>query len=175
MLPNSQMKSPADGPSFSRAQTLGNGLHRHSTIPPIDVLLACLEGVQRSGKGYRAQCPSCGGTSRKLSLCEGENGAVMMTCFSCHDTPGVLGALGLSLADLYPQRIKDTTPEGRRAARQAFKQSAYGAAVGVLATEATVIEVAAEMIARGEALGDAGMDRVHLASQRIHDAREILQ
>jgi hypothetical protein len=96
---------------------------------PIHTLLARLEGVQRTDKGYRAQCPACGGTSRKLSVCEGDNGAVMMTCFSCHDTPGVLAAIGLTLADLFPERIRDESPAGRRAARQAFKQTAWGAAI----------------------------------------------
>jgi hypothetical protein len=141
---------------------------------PIDTLLVRLEDVQSSGKGYRTQCPACGGTSRKLSVCEGDNGAVMMTCFSCHDTPGVLAAIGLTLADLYPQRIKDTTPEGRRAAQQAFKQSAWGAALGVLAREATVLEVATVMIERREPLASEDIERVHVASQRIHQAQEVL-
>ena len=144
------------------------------TGTPINRLLARLEGVESSGKGYRARCPACGGTSRKLSLCEGDNGAVMMTCFSCHDTPAVLAALGLTLADLYPQRVKDTTPEGRRAAKQAFKQSAWDAALGVLAREATVLEVATVMIERREPLAAEDIERVHIASQRIHQAQEVL-
>lgn len=144
------------------------------TGTPIDTLLVRLEGVQRSGKSYRAQCPSCGGKSRRLSLCEGESGAVMMTCFSCHDTPAVLGALGMTLADLFPARIHDESREGRRAAQQAFKQSAWGAALGVLAREATVLEVATVMIERREPLAAEDIERVHVASQRIHQAQEVL-
>lgn len=183
MLPNPQTRSPHEA-GFGNNNRLGGRVDyaaRTDSRPavhigsPIDTLLACLEGVQRSGKGYRAQCPACGGKSRKLSLSERSDGSVRMTCFRCHDTPAVLAALGLTLADLYPQRIKDSTPEGRRAAQQAFKRSAWGAALGVLAFEATVIEVACTMVRAGEVLGDAGMDRVHVASQRIHDAQEVLQ
>ena len=174
MQPSAQKQNPAGGLGFARSQALGNGLRGHSSATPIDALLGRLEGVQRSGSGYRAQCPSCGGKSRKLSLCEGESGDVMMTCFSCHDTPAVLAALGLTLADLYPQRIKDTTPGGRRAAQQAFKQSAWGAALGVLAREATVVEVATVMIERREPLAPEDIERVHVASQRIHQAQEVL-
>jgi hypothetical protein len=145
------------------------------TGAPIDTLLVRLEGVQRAGKGWRALCPSCGGKSHKLAIAEGDNGAVMMTCFSCHDTPAILAAIGLTRADLFPERIRDESPAGRRAARQAFKESAWGAAIGVLAFEATVIEVACTMVRAGEALGDVGMDRVHVAARRIHDAQEVLQ
>src|ERR1700709_2595118 len=62
---------------------------------PSQNLLSRLDGVQQSGRGWRAMCPACGGTSRKLSVCEGDQGVLLVTCFSCHDTPAVLGAVGL--------------------------------------------------------------------------------
>ena len=71
-----------------------------------------------------------------------------MTCFSCHDTPGILATVGLDLADLFPERIRDDTPEGKRAARQAFKQTAWASALGVLGREATALLAAAGMIER---------------------------
>ena len=139
-----------------------------------DVLLSRLEGVQTSGNGWRARCPCCGGTSRKLSVTEGAGGRVLMTCFSCHDTPGILAAVGLEVADLFPARMKPCTPAEREAARSAAKQGAWGAALGVLAYESTVLEVAAAAILHGESLNDEDGSRVRIASQRIHDARAVL-
>ena len=42
-------------------------------------------------------------------------------------------SLGLEVADLFPQRITDTTPEGRTATREAWRQSGWAAALAVLA------------------------------------------
>lgn len=105
---------------------------------PLQRLLDRLPGVQKSGKGYRSMCPLCGGKSRKLALREGETGAILLHCFSCGDPVGILAAIGLSLADLYPERIRDASPEARRDARQAFKQTAWGAALNILTREATL-------------------------------------
>ena len=143
-------------------------------VSPLDVLLARLEGVQRAGRGYRANCPACGGSSRKLSVCEAEDERVLLHCFAGCLAADVLGAIGLSLVDLYPGRIREPTPEGRRAAHAAFKQSAWSAALGVLAVEATVVEVAAAMIHRSEPLSADDMERIRTASRLIHSAREVL-
>ena len=141
---------------------------------PSALLLSRLEAVTKTGKGWRAMCPACGGKSRKLSVCEGDNGALLVTCFSCHDTPAILAAVGLQMGDLFPERIRDPTPEGRRAAQQAFKQTAWGAALGVVGREAKVISIAAHDLAAGLVLNDTDADRLALAIDRIDTAREVL-
>ncbi|MBB6246185.1 hypothetical protein HDE80_001206 [Rhodanobacter sp. A1T4] len=97
-----------------------------------------------------------------------------MTCFSCHDTPAILDAVGLQMGDLFPERIRDTTPEGRRAAQQAFKQAGWGAALGVVGREAKVISIAAHDLAAGLVLNDTDAERLALAIDRIDTAREVL-
>jgi hypothetical protein len=139
-------------------------------IAPVDIL----RGRLRHVRGSRADCPACG-SHGALSFHQGENGAALVTCFSCHDTPGVLAAVGLELADLFPERIRDDTPDGRRAARQAFKQTAWAAALRVLGREATTLLAAAGMIKRRATLTDHDIERVRIASQRIQQAQEILQ
>jgi hypothetical protein len=142
---------------------------------PVDRLLPRLEGVQKAGSCWRARCPACGGQGRKVSITVGDDGRVLLTCFSCHDTPAVLGAVGLSIADLFPRRVTHaTTPEERRELAQRARESQWAAALGVLAPEAGVIEVAASMIERGAALTADDLARVRLAAQRIHSAREVL-
>jgi hypothetical protein len=84
-------------------------------------------------------------------------------------------ALGLGLPDLFPERIRDTSAEGRREARQAFKQAGWQAALAVLAVEATVVALAADDLLQGRHLGPDEVDRVHLAAERIGQCEEVLR
>lgn len=140
------------------------------------LLLTRLDGVRRSGEGWRAICPNPVHQHRKpsLSITEAPDGRILMDCFRCHDTRAVLGALGLELADLFPERIRDPSPEGRRAAREAFKRSSWAAALPVLARESFVVKLAAGDVLAGKVLPDADMQRLALAVDRIQQAREVL-
>jgi len=141
-----------------------------------DVLLARLQHVRKSGpSSWRADCPNGHQRARgSLAITESDDGRILVTCFACHDTPAVLAAIGLELADLYPERIKDPTPEGRRRAREAFKQSAWAAALRVLEREATVCIVAAGMLRAHLALTNDDDARLATAMERIRDARAVL-
>lgn len=55
------------------------GLHVDSANP--EVLLQRLDGVQKTSNGWRARCPACGGSSRKLSVAVSDN-RVLAHCFS---------------------------------------------------------------------------------------------
>jgi len=49
-------------------------------------LLDRLQGVRRYGGGWRANCPNGHEKTRgSLSITEGEDGRVLVTCFACHD------------------------------------------------------------------------------------------
>ncbi|MGH8146477.1 MAG: hypothetical protein ACREPY_09095 [Rhodanobacteraceae bacterium] len=141
-----------------------------------DQLLTRLHGVRKTGPAsWRADCPNGHQHARgSLAITEADDGRILLTCFACHDTPAVLAALGLELADLYPERIKDPTPEGRRRAREAFKHSAWAAALRVLEREATVCIVATGMLRAHLALTRDDDARLAMAMQRIADARAVL-
>lgn len=140
------------------------------------VLLSRLEGVRQHGNGWRANCPNPVHSSVKgsLAITETNDGTVLLRCFACHDVSGILGAVGLELADLFPERIHDPSPEARQRAREAFKASGWKAALGVLAHEATVVEVAAHELVDGNELSRDGHARLLVACQRIQAAREVL-
>lgn len=139
------------------------------------LLLSRLERVRKFGRGWRADCPNGHTKARgSLSIMETDDGRILLHCFACNDTRGILVALGLELADLYPERIKDPSPEGRKAAREAFKHHSWAAALGVLAREATVVEIAAHDMAEGTTLPDTDHVRLLTACGRIHTAREVL-
>lgn len=143
-------------------------------LSPIDDFLSRLQGVRKHGESCRADCPNGHSSRGTLSIATGHDGRVLLHCFAGCESADIVAAVGMRLADLYPERVTRMTPEERRAARLRAKEANWAAALGVLATEATVMEVACEMIGRGEALSPADIERVHLASRRIHDARMVL-
>jgi hypothetical protein len=177
MLHNPKMQSPA-GTGLRRYELLSSKKYTSRTIAvnnPLDLLLERLDVVRRSGNGYIAKCPAHEDRSPSLSITQADNGAVLAHCFSgCH-IDAVLAAVGLELSDLFPARLANTSPEARRISRQFAIQTGWTAALGVLAREATICEVATQRILRGDKLSNDDIARVRIASQRIHDAREVLR
>jgi hypothetical protein len=98
---------------------------------------------------------------------------VLLHDFAGCEVVDVLAAVGLTLADLFPDRVRDDSPEGRRAARAAFRETGWRAALGVLAAESGVVLAAARVIAR-EILTPDDTARLALAVERIRAAREVL-
>lgn len=141
---------------------------------PIDRILSGLESVRKAGIGYTSKCPAHGDSNASLSVCEADGGKVLIHCFAGCPTADVLAAVGLTLADLFPTRMRASTPEERRAARLSALRSNWSAALSVLALEATIAVCACETILRGDSLDDADRIRLQLAHDRIQAAREAL-
>lgn len=143
---------------------------------PVDRLLRLLHNVHVYGTGWRADCPNGHSKSRSsLAIDEADDGRILMKCFACHDTQGILAAVGLELADLFPERIKDPSPAACKAAHEAFKRNGWGAALGLLGREATIVQIAAHDLADNRALNATDHARVLLACDRIELARDVLQ
>lgn len=140
------------------------------------MLLTRLEGVRRCGAGWRANCPNPAHTKvhGSLSITEADDGRILIGCFACHDTRTILAAISLEMGDLFPERVKDPSPEARRATREAFKRDSWRAALNVLGREAGIVTVAANDLLAGKVLPSADVARLTLAEQRIQRAREVL-
>lgn len=136
-------------------------------------LLQRLEGVQKSGAGWRARCPACGGRSRKLSVTESDN-RVLVHCFACNDPEAVLAAVGLTWADLHPPRCWPPSPEERRNARRAVRESGLLSAIAVIAMEGAVVEAAGRQLSRWQCLSAEDDKRLSLAVERASNARMTL-
>lgn len=166
----------------SRKRPAATGPNRHTlrksdvrpSAEPAQLLLARLDGVQTSGKGWRARCPSCEGKSRKLSIGTGNDGCVLLHCFAGCPAAEVLGAIGLSLSDLYPEPVRGTSPMAKRERKQAMQAHAWAAALEVLAHESNVVALAASDLAKGNPLNETDNDRLALALDRIQQAREVM-
>lgn len=139
-------------------------------------LLSRLHRVRKTGpNNWRADCPNGHQHARgSLAITETEDGTVLVHCFACTDVRGILDATGLQLADLFPERTKDPSPEGRQRAREAFRQNAWRAALGVLSREACVVNAAAGWLRQRKPLDDADYERLVLACQRIDQAKVVL-
>lgn len=148
------------------------------TASPVDLLLARLESAgmkpRKSGRGWLARCPAHEDRSASLSLGEGRDGRALLRCFAGCEMGDVVAALGLEVADLFPPRLQDATPEGKAARREAWQAIGWGAALNVLAREATVVGIVARQLAAGYALNDADATRLAEAIKRIDGAREVL-
>ena len=140
----------------------------------LQLLLDRLDGVQKSGNGYRARCPACGGRSRKVSIRSDED-RVLLHCFGGCAAPAVLHAVDLQLGDLFEQRLRPDTPDERRARRRAWREHQWGAALEMLELESTILDLAARQLAAGEALSSDDLARVQQAGQRVEDARRELR
>jgi putative DNA primase/helicase len=72
--------------------------------PTVGALLRALNdrGLQRTGAGWMARCPSHDDQRASLSIAEGGDGRVLMRCHAGCETADVVAALGLTMADLMP-------------------------------------------------------------------------
>lgn len=140
----------------------------------VDVLLARLEGVQKSGNGWRARCPGCAGRSRKLSVGVSDDGRILLHCFGGCDAAVVVQAAGLTIADLFPERLAADTPEERRRRQRLARESQWGAALEVVQHEARVVAIAAADIVNGRPLSPEDAARIAHAAARIAEAEAVL-
>ena len=145
--------------------------------PPVGIegLLVRLERVHRSGQGFRTDCPCGHRTHGTLSVTQADDGRILLHCFCGCSAADVLGALGLSLADIMPERLRDESPEARRAARERFMLASARAAAGVILREGQIVLLAGADVNRGLTLDGADADRLVLAIERIQSAVEALR
>lgn len=73
----------------------------------IKELLGILHGVHKTGRGrWLARCCAHSDENPSLSISEGTGGQILLHCFAGCSIDEITGALGLDLADLFPERLK---------------------------------------------------------------------
>jgi hypothetical protein len=124
-----------------------------------------LENVRQHGTArWVARCPSHKDKTPSLSIAELPDGRILVHDFGGCGVGDVLDSLGLSLSDLYPERLSDHLP----AQRNRVHAHAAAQILKLMAHEALVVAIAAEAMTRGEALNE--IDR-----QRICEAATVLK
>ncbi len=71
---------------------------------PIENVIEKLKGVKKSESGWTALCPTHKDRQNSLSLKEGDEGKVLIKCFAGCATENIVKALGLEMADLFPNK-----------------------------------------------------------------------
>lgn len=134
----------------------------------LDLLIARLEGVKRSGKGYVARCPAHEDRTPSLSLREGDDGRVLLHCHGGCTTAAVVAALGLSMADLFPPSDRPCRPAPAPGVSRKELQDAAQFEKAVL----FFIKADAR---KGKAISPDDFQRGQVARKRIALAREVLK
>ena len=145
----------------------------HVSRASADGLLSRLDGVVKSGPGWRAKCPACGGRDRPLSITEADD-RVLLNCFKCHDADAVLAAVSLSWSDLHPPRHWPHSPEEREYESRVFREVGIVSAIEVLALEGAVIEAAGRQLQQGWPLNAEDDARLNVAVERVSKSRRVL-
>jgi len=129
----------------------------------VNDFLARLDGVRGRNGQWQARCPAHADRSPSLSVKDGGNGLILLHCFGGCGTDDVLGALGLTMTDLFPERLGDfPARRGSFSAMDAFR---------ALQFESSVVAIESARFAEGRSVDPA---RLALAAGRIAQALEFV-
>jgi hypothetical protein len=70
---------------------------------PIEEVLSRLPGTKRSGSSWTTRCPAHEDRKPSLTLREGDAGQVLLHCHAGCTVDAVVAAIGLTMADLFPE------------------------------------------------------------------------
>jgi putative DNA primase/helicase len=96
-------------------------------LSPVEKVLDRLKDYKDRKDEYRARCPAHNGNSDdSLSIKEGDDGRALLTCHAHCETKDILGALDLSMADLFVKGKGHSSPgaakKGKKATRSGEKK-----------------------------------------------------
>src|SRR3546814_14983473 len=93
---------------------------------------------------------------------------------SCGDAAAIVQAAGLTIADLFPERLAADTHEDRQRRRRLAREAQWGAALEVVQHEARVVAIAAGDIAYGRPVSVEDYQRLCEAVEGLAAAAAIL-
>ncbi len=135
---------------------------------PIDAVLHRLEKVKSTAPGkWIALCPAHDDKRPSLSIKQADDGRVLLKCWTGCGAAGIVNALGLSLADLFPGDRRSLADHCTGPVRRPFD---YRDALTGIAHEATVARLIVEAVNSGQEVDVESLDRLALAEERIDDA-----
>ena len=129
---------------------------------PVDKLLSRLDRVtERSDGQYLACCPAHEDKSPSLSIKEVDGGRVLVYCFAGCSAAEVCASVGLELRDLF--RVGESQQRYQVGPRLSPRDL-----LALLATEANVVYLVADMLYHGKELSEQDRNRLEGAWSRIY-------
>ena len=131
-----------------------------------DNLLSRLQRVKRTGPGkWSASCPTREDKSPSLSVRELDDGTVLLYDHGGDSVEAILGAVGLSFADLYPTQPGHFAKPTRRP----FNASDV---LSLVAFESTVAVLVISDVVKRDGATEEDLARLLVAAQRLGNAAE---
>lgn len=129
----------------------------------VNNLLARLSGCKPLGRDrWHAKCPAHDDKRPSLAIRAVEDGRILLHCFAGCSALDVVEAVGLTMADLFPEPLGEFKP-----IRAPFSATDV---LRTMKTEALVLAIVAGDIADNLPISPADAERVALAAGRIADA-----
>lgn len=164
---NRQRKNPGAAATATGASDQENA-KRQANYNPTDALLSRLDGVRETGpRQWLARCPAHEDRSPSLSIREADDGTLLLHDFAGCGAAEIVGAVGLSLADLFPDN-GHKAPKGRYARRINPRD-----ALAALDHEALIVSTIAGDVYRDRDISADDWNRLLTAVSRIGAAREV--
>lgn len=130
-----------------------------------DQFVSHLEKARQTGsQRWIACCPAHKDKSPSMSVAEGNDGRVLIHCFAGCGIEEIVGALGLTIADIMPERPID---HHFKPIRKPFPAADV---LACLRTESMIVYLAGCDLARGKELTPEAMERLDVAAARIEAA-----
>ena len=137
---------------------------------PVDKLLHRLTHVRHRGHGqWSARCPAHEDRGPSLTVKELDDGKLLLHCFSGCSVEDVVGAVGLTVADLFPARGPRGPGAGSKPQR--LKVPAYQA-LEILVLEAQLIAIVGSDMVKRKTINDVDHQRLLKAVGRVHEIVE---
>jgi hypothetical protein len=132
-------------------------------------ILPRLQKVKSTGPDrWIACCPAHQDRSPSLTIRALADGRVLMHCFSGCEVDDVLGAVGLSFGDLFPEPLTREFLPKIHAPFSALE------ALQCLTAESAIVAIASSDVADGKPLSPTDANRVAVAAGRIASALEAV-
>jgi DNA primase len=133
----------------------------------VEDFLSRLHRVKPTGRGtWLACCPAHDDRNPSLSIRETDDGRILLKCFPGCSADEIVGAVGLELHDLFPEKPIEYAEPLRR-------PFPAGDVLEAVADETLYVALVAANVAHGMELSDADRERLMIAHERIMEARRL--
>ncbi len=127
-------------------------------------LLGQLDKVRGGNGRWSACCPAHDDRGPSLSIAEGSDGRVLLYCFAGCGIDQIVGALGMSLADISPEKRPIPMPRKSIPAREALE---------AMALNAMTVAICAADMAKGRQLTPEEKDKLFAIAGEFQQAIEM--